>query len=184
MKFSTPMGALSGNSVQVRLPTLVSMMAVGLPVAAWCTVGLAVAPDLAAGALWEFDWALTVSETVRSKTGITKALRMIAPGICTRAKFLELPRCIVRQHWSSMRLCLHLAADVFDLAKNAQQIAPQDLLDVIGGVSAAEKGLRNLRQVGGGVQTLRRGATDAVEVRAQANVVHPGNLGDVIDVVD
>ena len=35
IKFSTPIGALSGNSVQVILPAVVSMIAVGWPAAAW-----------------------------------------------------------------------------------------------------------------------------------------------------
>src|SRR6267154_2777650 len=49
MKFSTPIGALSGNSVQVSLPTVVLMTAIGFDGVA-CTAGLAAAPGFAAGA--------------------------------------------------------------------------------------------------------------------------------------
>ena len=83
-----------------------------------------------------------------------------------------------------MWVSLHRVADAFDLAENAQQIAAENLSDVVGVISAIEQGLRNLWQVGGGVHALRRGAADAVEVGAQANVIHASNLGDVIDVVD
>ena len=79
---------------------------------------------------------------------------------------------------------LHFVADGLDLAEDAQQIAAENFLDVVGAVSAIEQGLRDLRQIGGGVHALRRGAADAIEVRAQAHVIHSGDFGDVIDVID
>ena len=68
--------------------------------------------------------------------------------------------------------------------EDAQQVPAENFLDIVRAVSAIEQGLRDLRQVGGGVHALRRGAADAVEVRAQANMIHSGDFGDVIDVVD
>jgi hypothetical protein len=46
MKFSTPIGALSGNSVQVKFPAVVWMIAVGGPDAE-CVAALAAPADFA-----------------------------------------------------------------------------------------------------------------------------------------
>ena len=53
MKFATPIGALSGNSVQVIFPAVVLMIAVGLVEVARVAAlfGLAVVPVGAAGAV-------------------------------------------------------------------------------------------------------------------------------------
>src|SRR6478672_10359569 len=54
MKFATPIGALSGNSVHVILPAVVSMVAVGcdeVPAAAGFAAVLALAEDGALGAV-------------------------------------------------------------------------------------------------------------------------------------
>src|SRR5437879_4845729 len=77
IKFATPMGALSGNSVHVILPAVVSMMAVGL-LAVAAVAGLAAVLVLAAGAL------LLVCPTAHDPAinRIPKAanvIRMIAP---------------------------------------------------------------------------------------------------------
>src|SRR6476619_2477934 len=55
MKFATPIGALSGNSVQVNLPAVVSMIAVGDPAGAVTglrTAGFAAGLVAGAGVVW------------------------------------------------------------------------------------------------------------------------------------
>src|SRR3954467_1192968 len=78
---------------------------------------------------------------------------------------------------------VHLAAHAFYFAKNAQQVAPEDLLDVFSLVTAVEQRLRDLRQVGSGIDLLRQ-HRDAIEVGAEAHVLDAGDLGDVVDMVD
>jgi hypothetical protein len=75
------MGALSGNKVQVILPAVVSMIAVGGPVGAcvaacvtgWCTGGFA------AGAGCMLDCPHTEISAANSKTNTEKLFRMNAP---------------------------------------------------------------------------------------------------------
>src|SRR5579864_628282 len=90
MKLSTPMGALSGNSVQVILPAVVSMIAVG-----WAGAGLAAVVVFAAGDVcvfapdWEatdagVDWAAVpdcadARIAIEMNMKIASALRMGAP---------------------------------------------------------------------------------------------------------
>ncbi|SPF32094.1 hypothetical protein SBA1_1030028 [Candidatus Sulfotelmatobacter kueseliae] len=79
MKFSTPIGALSGNRVQVILPAVVSMMAVGR--AGACTAGWAAALGLAAGAAWLLVCAKATKAVINISIRINNALRMGAPWI-------------------------------------------------------------------------------------------------------
>ena len=80
-----------------------------------------------------------------------------------------------------MGLRLHLAADGFDLAKDAQQISAENFLDLIGAVPAIQQSLCNLRQVGGRIHALRRCAADAIEIGADTDMIDARDLGDVID---
>ena len=57
-------------------------------------------------------------------------------------------------------------------------------MDVVGAVTAVDEGLRDLREIGGGVDALRRSAADTVEVRTQANVIDAGYFRNVVDVID
>src|SRR5262249_30181247 len=76
MKFSTPMGALSGKRLQYILPTVVSMIAVGFP-AAWPAglaadaAGFAAVDGLAAGA-----WEVCATATAASNANTKRFLRM------------------------------------------------------------------------------------------------------------
>src|SRR5579872_2561930 len=95
-------------------------------------------------------------------------------------------RCIVRQPQPSMGLgvSLHIPADSFNFAEDAQQIAAKNLLDVFRAVFTVEQGLRDLGEVCRGVYALRRGAGNPVEIRSQADMVYARNLGNMIDVID
>jgi hypothetical protein len=89
MKFSTPMGALSGNNVQVIFPAVVLMIAVGFVAVAGLEVVVAgfaapldlAAPVFAAGALClgasDCAKALSAINIVTDK--IAKLLRISAP---------------------------------------------------------------------------------------------------------
>jgi hypothetical protein len=85
---------------------------------------------------------------------------------------------------SQCTFCLHFAAYAFHFAEDPQQISAENLADVVCAVAAVEHRLRDLAQVGGGIYSLRQGAAYAVEVRTQAGVIDPCNLGDVVDVID
>src|ERR1044071_121461 len=77
MKFATPIGALSGKSVQVILPAVVSIIAVGL---AAVVVGLAVAAGLAAAACpVDFVCANAIAAEISVIPKIAKVLRMNTP---------------------------------------------------------------------------------------------------------
>src|ERR1700733_8177403 len=79
---------------------------------------------------------------------------------------------------------LHLAADTLGLAEDAQQVAAENFPYIASAVAAVEQRLRDLREIGGGVNALGSRAADAVEIRSQANMIHARDFGDVIDVVD
>ena len=49
---------------------------------------------------------------------------------------------------------LHFAAYSFGFAEDAQQVAAQNLADIVGAVAAVEQGLRDLGQIGGGVDAF------------------------------
>src|SRR6266567_7908123 len=59
---------------------------------------------------------------------------------------------------------LHLVAHALHFAELAHQISAKNLLDVVRAVAAVKQRLRDLRQIGGRVDPLRRGATHAVEI--------------------
>jgi hypothetical protein len=86
MKLATPMGATSGNSVQVSLPAVVSMMAVGragvvvaglaAAAAAGFFAGAAFGVVCAAGAVWDHP----AEHAAASSKQIEKHFLMDAPG--------------------------------------------------------------------------------------------------------
>ena len=78
----------------------------------------------------------------------------------------------------------HFAAYAFHVAEDAHQIPAENLMNVGGAVPAIEQRLRDLRQVGGRVDSLRSGAAHAIEVRTQSDVIDSSNFRDVIDVID
>src|SRR5208283_5466562 len=80
-------------------------------------------------------------------------------------------------------LSLHLLRNLLHVTKDPQQIAAENFIKIGGGITALVQSLRDLWQIGGRVQPLRR-AVDAVEVRAQPDMVHAGHLDHVVDVVD
>src|ERR1700683_3312740 len=86
--------------------------------------------------------------------------------------------------WWLVGLGLHFATDFFDLAEDSQNITAKNLFDIFGAVSAIEKSLRNLWQVGSGILPLGRGSAHPVEVGTQADVIDTGNFSDVVNVVD
>src|SRR5579864_3516953 len=75
-------------------------------------------------------------------------------------------------------------ADALCLFEYPQHIAAKNLLDIASAVAAIEQGLRDLGQVSRGVDALWGCPGDAIEVRAQAKVVNPRDLGDVIDLIN
>src|SRR5512138_584575 len=80
-------------------------------------------------------------------------------------------------------LRLHLLAHALDFTKDAEQVAAQDLLDLLRRETAVEQRLRDLGQIGGGVDA-QRGRTDAVEVGAEPHMVNARDLGDVVDLIN
>lgn len=59
---------------------------------------------------------------------------------------------------------LHFAAYALDLAKNSHQVPTKNLLDIFAAVASVEQRLGNFRQVRSGIDALRRGATDSIEI--------------------
>jgi hypothetical protein len=85
---------------------------------------------------------------------------------------------------STLTYRLHFVADFFGFAEDAEQVAAENLADIVGAVAAIEQGLCDFGQVGGGVDAGGSGSADAVEIRAEADVIDAGNFGDVVDVID
>src|SRR5579864_6939577 len=83
IKFSTPIGALSGKRVHIILPTLVLIIAVGFVAVAAAglaaLVVLAAVPGLAAPWVGELDCARGAETATSSKKMIANPLRMNAP---------------------------------------------------------------------------------------------------------
>jgi hypothetical protein len=81
MKFATPIGALSGKSVQFILPALVSMMAAGVaPAIEAEAAGLAVVAGLACDAgLAELVWAAADDPAISNAPRAANVLRISAP---------------------------------------------------------------------------------------------------------
>src|SRR6185312_13055838 len=191
MKLATPIGALSGKSVQVSLPAVVSIMAAGP--AAGAAAGLAATAatdffagaDLAAGAVCD-----QAAEHARESNKQTKRLlRMESPDAETRSTgqvghlpYLVCDDCEVRFYsrvrqkllacWRPPAFGLHFVANSFHLAEYPQQVASKNLTDVRRAVAAVEQRLCDLGKVGGGVDAFGGGTADAVKVRPQANMIH------------
>ena len=80
------------------------------------------------------------AQAQRCKIG--SARTQLARGFGIRVLQVYLPACISRLTRSASR-------------EDAQQVAAENLADVVGAVSAVEQGLRDFGQVGGGVDALR-----------------------------
>ena len=61
-------------------------------------------------------------------------------------------------------LRVHLTADLFHLAKDAQQIAAENFINLRARVAAVDEGLSNLWKIGSGIDALWCGAADAVKI--------------------
>ena len=68
-------------------------------------------------------------------------------------------------------------------AEDAQQVAAEELLHVLGGVASGHECGGDLGQVGGGADSVGWDG-DAVEVGADADVVDAGDSDDMVEVVD
>src|SRR5262245_3690802 len=77
---------------------------------------------------------------------------------------------------------LHLMGGLLRLAQHAEEVAAEDLHQLLLPVAAVEQRLRQVR-IAADILQLARSAVDAVEVAADADVVDAGNLDDVVDVV-
>src|ERR1700687_5302094 len=98
-KFSTPTGALSGKSVHVILPAVVSMIAVGFEAG---TAGLAAVAGFAgvlglAGAAWLPEPVCANAADPRIKIITIDTLPMNTPFASGKSYYSEVQRCIVRQ---------------------------------------------------------------------------------------
>src|SRR5579872_1111415 len=94
MKFATPIGALSGKSVQVILPAVVSITAVGLAVVA---AGLAAVPAFAGAACpADFVCANAINAAIMIVPKIANILRMNALRKLKVSFLSGAQRCIVR----------------------------------------------------------------------------------------
>ena len=73
--------------------------------------------------------------------------------------------------------------DLLHLSHHAEQIATQDAAKLGVGVSALGEGVCESGEIGCRVKAFRKGA-DAVEVRAQADVLGADDVAGVIDVIN
>src|ERR1700722_2685691 len=95
MKLATPIGALSGNSVQVIFPTVVSMIAVGFAATAVCTGTFAAVLGFA-GAACDPEVACPNTNDAEINRPITNVFRINARmNVPQTYKYGQ--RCIVRQ---------------------------------------------------------------------------------------
>src|SRR3954464_3851046 len=69
----------------------------------------------------------------------------------------------------------HLSTHTLYLSEDAQNVSSEDLLDVLRLVPAIQQCLRDLRQIGGRVDLLRKNRY-AVEIRAKSHMVDASNL--------
>src|SRR5579862_9348237 len=81
-------------------------------------------------------------------------------------------------------LSLQLFRHRLHFAHHAEQVAAENLPAVFRRVAPRHQCGANLRQIGGRINPLRQLSADSVKIRSQANMIHPGHFGDVIDVVD
>jgi hypothetical protein len=86
MKFFTPIGALSGKSVQVKFPAVVSMIAVGCD-------AVAVAGFFAVEVVWCVVAVCAASGSARQHNTEIKDLRMSAPEKETEKELYDRTRC-------------------------------------------------------------------------------------------
>src|SRR5882762_2985651 len=188
MKFSTPIGATFGYSVQCRSPAVVWMIAVGSVVAAGTEVaGLRTGGfGFVAGCGVEAACAEPSRDVEIIRTSVCSKVRMDAP-VSILASFncttidpvaggepgvLARPRCCYRRTGGRARRPsrhflfhgLQFAAHSFGLAEDADQVAAQNLADVIGAVAAIEQRFRDLWQIGCRVDPFGSCAADAVEI--------------------
>src|SRR3954470_17241949 len=77
----------------------------------------------------------------------------------------------------------HLSTHTLYLSEDAQNISAENLLDVLRLVSTIQQSLRDLRQVGGRVDFLRK-HRHTVEVRTKSDVIDASDLRDVVDMID
>jgi hypothetical protein len=75
-----------------------------------------------------------------------------------------------------------LPAHPFGLFQHPEQVAPQDLLHVPLRIASLQQGVSQPRQERAVLHA--EGHRSAVEIGAQPDVVHPGQLGRVVDVLD
>src|SRR5258707_8026259 len=211
MKLSTPIGATCGNSAQWRSPAVVWMMAVGCAAAAGEELaGLRTGGfGIATGGVVEAACAAPSREVEIIRTSVCSRVRMDAPvgvfasfncttvdpGLLVESRASPPDRDAVnrRTTWTGEAPVTplsflfhgpHFAAHSLGLAEDAEQVAAQNLPNIVGAVAAIEQGLCDLWQVGGGVNALGGRAAYAVKIRAQADVVDACDFRDMVDVID
>src|ERR1700690_1769354 len=177
MKLATPMGATSGNRVQVSLPAVVSMTAVGWAdvvaagLAAVVAAGFFTGADLAAGLVCDHpaEHVAAISKQIEKQFRIDAPERRASPGregedtcpyvVCDDCEVRFYPR--VRKKLMTGRgpraFGLHFTAYAFYLAEDSQQISTENLPDIVCVVAAVEQRLSNPGQVGGGIYSFRHG---------------------------
>src|ERR1700716_964153 len=163
MKFSTPIGATFGNSVQCRSPAVVWMMAVGSAVPAGAEVaGLRTGGfGFVAGCGVESPCAAPSRDVEIIRTSVCSKVRMdapvsilanfncttIDPGLSVESRAAPPGRGAAagargRERRPSLHFLLHhlhFAAHSFRFAENAQDITAQNLSDIVGAVAAVEQ---------------------------------------------
>src|ERR1700686_4648855 len=92
------------------------------------------------------------------------------------------PGVLARHEAAKSSARLHLAANPFRFAKNAQHVPAKNLANVVSAVAAVEQGLRNLWQVSGRVDALRSRPADAIKVRSQPYMINASHFGNMVDV--
>src|SRR5207302_8683687 len=95
---------------------------------------------------------------LRKVTPQKTAIRLARRGSSLRAGYGN-TRGLVKRTSSRSSCCrpfgLQPAANCFYLAKNAQQIAAEDLVNLLAGVAAIQKRLRDFGQIGDRINSLR-----------------------------
>src|ERR1700687_54727 len=162
MKLATPMGATSGNKVQVSLPAVFSIIAVGWADVVAAGLAAAVAADFFAGAVFAAglvcdaaEHAAGISRQIERQIRIDAPKRRASPGRagedtcpyvgCDDCEVRFYPR--VRKKLLTGRgaraFGLHLVAYAFYFAEDAQQISAENFADIVCAVAAVEQRLRD-----------------------------------------
>src|ERR1700722_9706233 len=145
MKFCTPIGALSENSVQVIFPAVVSMIAVGLAGAGWVAAvaaapGFAAVLGLAAGVVLVpvLVCAIAATAIIKNTIRIPSAFRIAFSNLYE--KYYGKVALYDRADCQNRLLCggLHLMADALDFAEYAQQVFAENLFDIGRAITAVE----------------------------------------------